>query len=40
MKTEFSTEITVGMLIDLNEKFGLTVDINDGQITGANFSGQ
>lgn len=37
MKTEFSTDITLEMLIKLNEAIGLTVDINDGQITGANF---
>lgn len=37
LKTEFSTDISVGMLVKLNESVGLTVDINDGQITGAHF---
>lgn len=37
LQTEFSTEISVGMLMKLNEEFGITVDINDGEITGVNF---
>lgn len=40
MKTEFSTDITLEMLMKLNEELGVTVDVNDGQITGVNFSGQ
>lgn len=37
VNTEFSTDISVGMLMKLNKSKGLTVDINDGQITGVNF---
>lgn len=40
MKTEFSTEITLETLIKLNEEFGVTVELNDGQITGVNFPDQ
>lgn len=36
-KSEYSKDITVGELIDLNEKDGMTVDINDGEVTGVNY---
>lgn len=31
------TDVTVANLIMLNETIGLTVEVNDGQITGVNF---
>ena len=31
------TDVTVANLIMLNEKIGMTVEINDGQVTGVNF---
>lgn len=37
LNTEFSTDISVGMLMRLYKDFGITVDINDGEITGVNF---
>lgn len=37
IKTEFSKPVTVGYLIALNELTGMTVEINDGEITGVNF---
>ncbi len=37
IKTEFSKPITVGYLMELYECCGMTVEINDGEITGVNF---
>lgn len=37
VKSEYSKPITVGELIHLNEKYGMTVEINDGEVTGVNF---
>lgn len=31
------TDVTVDNLIMLNEKIGMTVEVNNGQITGVNF---
>lgn len=38
LKSEYSKPITVGELIRLNEKYGMTVDINDGEIVSAHFA--
>ena len=37
LKTEFTQDITVDELMVLNKTIGMTVEINDGQITGVNF---
>ena len=37
LKTEFSKDVTVGYLTALHEDTGMTVEINDGQITAINF---
>ena len=37
MKTELCKDVTVGSLLLLHESAGMTVEINDGQITGVNF---
>lgn len=37
LKSEYSKPITVGELIYLNEKYGMTVDINDGEVMSAHF---
>ena len=39
-KTELKEEVTIETLIMLNEKFGFTFEVNDGQITGVNFPEQ
>lgn len=40
MRIEFGTDITLETLIKLNEEFGVTVELNDGQITGVIFPDQ
>ena len=37
LKSEYSKPITVGELIYLNEKYGMAVDINDGEVMSAHF---
>lgn len=37
MKAEVSKDITVEELKTLNKTLGMTVEINDGQITAVNF---
>ena len=37
LKTEFTQDITVDELMVLNKTIGMTVEINDGKITGVNF---
>ena len=37
LKSEYSKDITVGEVIYLNEKYGMTVDINDGEVMTAHF---
>ena len=37
LKTEFSKWMTLEEYFFYNESIGMTVDINDGQITGVNF---
>ena len=37
LKLEYSKPITLGELIYLNEKYGMTVDINDGEVMSAHF---
>ena len=37
LKTEFTQDITVDELMVLNKTIDMTVEINDGQITGVNF---
>lgn len=37
MKSEYSKPITVGELVYLNEKYGMTVEINSGEVTGVDF---
>lgn len=37
MKTELCKDVTVSSLLMLHESIGMTVEINDGQITGVNF---
>ena len=37
MKSEYSKPITVGELIYLNEKYGMTVEINSGEVTKVDF---
>jgi len=37
LKTEFCKPITIEELELLHDKFGLTVEINDGQVVSANF---
>ena len=37
LKTEFTQDITVDELMVLNKTIGMTVEINDGQITDVNF---
>lgn len=37
LKSEYSKDITVGELVRLNEKYGMTVDINDGEVVSAHF---
>lgn len=37
LNTEFSTDITVEMLMKLYKNFGITVQVNDGEIKGANL---
>jgi len=37
LKSEYSKPITIGELIRLNEKYGFTVDINDGEVISAHF---
>lgn len=37
LKSEFSEPITVGELIRLNEKYGMAVEINDGEVISAHF---
>lgn len=38
MKTEFATPITIEEIINLNEKYGMTVEINDGEVFTVNFT--
>ena len=37
LKTEFTQDITVDELMVLNKTIGITVEINDGQITAIKF---
>lgn len=37
LNTEFSTEVTLETLEALYEATGITVELNDGQITGVSF---
>lgn len=37
LKSEYSKPITVGEIIYLNEKYGMTVVINDGEVISADF---
>ena len=37
LKVENCTDISVGMLMKLYKEFGVTVDINDSEITGVHF---
>ena len=37
LKTEFCKPITIEELEQLHDKFGLTVEINDGQVVSADF---
>lgn len=37
MKTEFAKPITVEEIIFLHEKYGMTVEINDGEVVNAHF---
>ena len=37
LKTEFCKEITIEEYLLLNKKYGLTVEVNDGQVVTANF---
>ena len=37
MKTEFSKDMTLEQYYQYNEALGMTVQINDGQITGVDF---
>ena len=37
LKTEFSKEMTLEQYYQYNETLAMTVEINDGQITGVNF---
>ncbi len=40
LKTEFCEDVTIVNLMRLNETIGMTVELNDGQITGVNFEGE
>ena len=37
LKTEFSKPVTLEEYLHYNESLGMTVEINDGQITGVSF---
>lgn len=37
LKSEYSKPITVDELIYLNEKYGMTVEINDGEVLSVDF---
>ena len=37
LKTEFSKDMTLEEYFHYNESLGMTVEINDGQITSINF---
>lgn len=38
MKTEFAKPITVEEIIFLHEKYGMTVEINDGEVSNVSFT--
>lgn len=37
LKTEYAKEITLGEYLFLYEKYGLTLEINDGEVATAHF---
>lgn len=34
---DLSQDISIDLIIKLHDKLGLTIDVNDGKITGVNF---
>lgn len=37
LKSEFSSDVTVGMLIALYESAGISVEVNDGKVSNVKF---